>query len=219
MGFPYTMLSFYGLQKIKAAHAGVLVNGMLPVMGAIVAWCIFRQKLYIRQWAAVVLICLANLIMAGSDIFSRDHLTGIVFLLGAASIYTIHMTGVRLWHFTWKDVLLVVPVINVGLFLPIWFFLPTSLTTANINDIICQSLYQGILVNIIALTCVAYAIRHLGTMTVALFMSTVPVMTSILAWIFLQEPLILHEGIGILGCSLGLLLYAKGASTHSRSID
>ena len=32
-GFPYTMLSFFGLKTIKAANAGVLVNGMLPVLG------------------------------------------------------------------------------------------------------------------------------------------------------------------------------------------
>ena len=38
VGFPYTMLSFYGLRVVRAAHAGVLVNGMLPVLGALAAW-------------------------------------------------------------------------------------------------------------------------------------------------------------------------------------
>jgi len=37
VGFPYTMSSFYGLRELKAAHAGVLVNGMLPIFGALAA--------------------------------------------------------------------------------------------------------------------------------------------------------------------------------------
>ncbi len=43
VGFPYTMVTFYGLKELKAAHAGVLVNGMLPVLGAVAAWFILRH--------------------------------------------------------------------------------------------------------------------------------------------------------------------------------
>ncbi|MCL2459371.1 MAG: hypothetical protein FWF31_11140 [Desulfobulbus sp.] len=34
VGFPYTMLSCYGLTIVRAAHAGVVVNGLLPILGA-----------------------------------------------------------------------------------------------------------------------------------------------------------------------------------------
>ena len=60
----------------------------------------------------------------------------------------------------------------------------------------------------IALTAVAYAIRHLGTITVALFMSFVPVTTALLAWMLLGEAPSGWETTGIFGCSLGLSLYA-----------
>lgn len=45
VGFPYTLLSFYGLKTTGAAHAGVLVNGMLPVFGAIAAYFVFGQRI------------------------------------------------------------------------------------------------------------------------------------------------------------------------------
>jgi drug/metabolite transporter (DMT)-like permease len=121
-----------------------------------------------------------------------------------------HMTGIRQWAFSWRDVLITVPVVNVALFLPIWFFFPTALFHAPMGDIVLQSLYQGIVVNIIALMFVAYSISRLGLITVSLYMSFVPVVTALFAWIFLDESLNAWEIWGIAGCSAGLILYATG---------
>ena len=208
VGFPYTMLSFYGLKVLRAAHAGVLVNGMLPVLGAIVAWLLFRQRITLHRYAAIALIFMANCIMTGGSVFSIGHSVGIVLLLTAAVCYTLHMTGIRLWRVGWQDVVVIVPLVNVVLFTPLWFLLPTNLSGAFLQDIAVQSIYQGVIVNVIALICVAYAIRHLGTITVALFMSFVPVTTALLAWGVLGEALGSWELAGIIGCSAGLLLYA-----------
>ncbi len=214
VGFPYTMLSFYGLKVLRAAHAGVLVNGMLPVLGAIAAWLLFRQRIAMHRCAAIGLIFLANFVMTGDATFSLDQSTGIVLLLTAAVCYTLHMTGIRLWHMNWKDVVVVVPVVNVVLFTPLWYILPSSLDLASLKDIVVQAIYQGIIVNVIALICVAYAIRHLGTITVALFMSFVPVTTALLAWMLLGEALKGWEIAGIVGCSAGLLLYSREPKSH-----
>ena len=209
VGFPYTMLSFYGLKVIPAAHAGVLVNGMLPVLGAAAAWLLFRQRIAPHRYAAIGLIFLSNLIMSGDFSLSINQGVGIVLLLSAAVCYTFHMTGIRLWQVRWQDVLVIVPVVNVLLFTPIWFFMPSGLHQSGYHDMAVQAVYQGVIVNVIALMCVAYAIRHLGTITVALFMSFVPVTTAILAWVVLGEYLHPFEITGIIGCSLGLLWYAR----------
>lgn len=210
VGFPYTMVSFYGLMEIRAAHAGVLVNGMLPVFGAIAAWLCFKQRVSAVRYAAIALIFAANLVMIGENFFSSEHLLGIILLLSAAIIYTFHMVGVRLWGFTWKDVFVVIPVVNLVLFLPLWFFFPSTGFKVPVSEILLQATYQGIVVNIVALSCVAYAIRHLGTITVSLFMSFVPVITAIFAWLLLGESLTWQEIAGIAGCTGGLLVYSRG---------
>ncbi|MGD9948049.1 MAG: DMT family transporter [Desulfobulbus sp.] len=209
VGFPYTMLSFYGLKVIPAAHAGVLVNGMLPVLGAVAAWLLFRQRIAPHRYAAIGLIFFSNLIMSGDYSLSLDQLTGILLLLTAAVCYTFHMTGIRLWKMSWQDVIVIVPVVNVLIFTPLWFFFPSGLKMSTYHDMAVQAVYQGVIVNVIALMCVAYAIRHLGTITVALFMSFVPVTTAMLAWVVLGERLPPWEIAGIIGCSLGLLWYAR----------
>jgi drug/metabolite transporter (DMT)-like permease len=210
IGFPYTMVSFYGLKELKAAHAGVLVNGMLPVLGAMAAWFILRQRVSVLRYGAIILIFLANCVMAGGDTFSVSHSFGILLLLSAAVFYTAHMIAVRFWVFEWRDVLVAVPVVNTIIFLPLWFFLPTSLDTASIGEILSQAVYQGIIVNIIALICSTYAIARIGTITVSIFMSFVPVSTALLAWLLLGESLNGWELCGITGCSIGLFIYAWG---------
>jgi drug/metabolite transporter (DMT)-like permease len=210
VGFPYTLFSFYGLEQIKAAHAGVIVNGMLPVLGAIVAWFLFRQRITLLRYGAIALIFISNFIMAGGDTYARGHIFGILMLLAAAVTYTMHMTGIRHWNFHWKDVLVTVPVVNVILFLPLWFIFPTALFEASLPDIALQSLYQGVVVNILALIFVAYSIRHLGLVTVSMYMSFVPVVTALFAWILLGELLNTWELWGIAGCTSGLFLYAWG---------
>ena len=103
-----------------------------------------------------------------------------------------------------------VAVVNAVLFLPLWFVFPRALFQADIKDIISQAVYQGILVNIVALMCSTYAIKHLGTITVSIFMSVVPVSTAIFAWFLLDENLNNYEIAGIIGCSIGLFIYGWG---------
>ena len=216
IGFPYTMASFYGLYELKAAHAGVLVNGMLPIFGAVAAWFVLSQTVTRMRYVAILIIFLANFIMAGGDTFSLAHIGGILLLLSAAVFYTIHMVCLKLWHFEWKDVIVTVPVVNVILFLPFWFIFPSSLFEANAGDILSQSFYQGILVNIFALMCATYAIKHLGTITVSIYMSVVPVTTALLAWLVLGETLNSFELAGIAGCSIGLFIYAQSQIFESK---
>ena len=208
VGFPYTMFSFYGLKVLRAAHAGVLVNGMLPVLGAVVAWFLFKQRIAARRYLAIGLIFLANIVMTGGSVFSLSQSGGIAMLLAAAVCYTAHMTGIRLYKMTWQDVIVIVPVVNVALFAPMWFLFPHNLFQSSLHDIAVQAIYQGLVINILAMTCVAYAIRHIGTITVSLFTSFVPVTTALLAWTFLGEALSSWEIAGIVGCSVGLGLYA-----------
>ena len=210
VGFPYTMVSFYGLMEIRAAHAGVLVNGMLPVFGAIAAWLYFKQRVSLVRYGAILLIFMANLVMIGGNLFSFDQLLGVFLLLSAAVIYTFYMLGVRLWKFTWRDVLVIIPAVNFVLFLPFWFFFPSTGFQVPISEILLQATYQGIVVNLVALPCVAYAIRHLGTITVSLFMSFVPVITALFAWLMLGENLSGLEITGIVGCTAGLAVYSRG---------
>jgi drug/metabolite transporter (DMT)-like permease len=210
-GFPYTMLSFIGLKTIKAANAGVLVNGMLPVIGLLFSIYWFKEKISVRKYIAVFILLLANLSMLNiSTAVTDNYILGIFVLISAAIVFSTYMASLKRWGYTMKDVVAFVPIVNAVLFLPIWFLVPSNILTTPMFDVLLQVAYQGILVSIIALVLITYAVSKIGGGTVSVFLSYVPAVTALLAFVFLQESLSYQELIGIVLCSLGLVLYTKG---------
>jgi drug/metabolite transporter (DMT)-like permease len=210
-GFPYTMLSFIGLKTIKAANAGVLVNGMLPVIGLLFSIYWFKEKISIRKYIAVFILLLANLIMLNfSTAVTDNYILGVVVLITAALVFSTYMASIKRWGYSMKDVVAFVPIVNAVLFLPIWFLVPSNILATPVLDVLVQVAYQGVLVSIIALVLITYAVSKLGAGTISVFLSYVPAVTALLAFVFLQESLSVHELIGIVLCSVGLVLYTKG---------
>ncbi len=218
-GFPYTMFSFYGLLSIKAANAGVIVNGLLPVFGVILAFIILGEKSTRRRIVAIVLILLANLIMMGDTVnnLATDGF-GWLMLLGASFVFSSYMFLGKRWKFTTRDVLAFLPIINIVIFLPWWLLTSSGIQEASLSDLALQASYQGILVSVVALLLTFYAIKHIGAMNLSIYFSFVPFITAILAWMILNEHLVLHEIVGISVCSFGLLLYALNPKFSLRKV-
>lgn len=210
-GFPYTMFSFIGLKTIKAANAGVLVNGMLPVIGLFFVLFWFKEKVSIVRIVAIVCLLLANVLMMNWEhTFSPTYTIGIFTLIAAAIVFSTYMAATRMWGYTMKDVIAFVPLVNAILFLPIWLYFPSRILNTPFFDVFVQVLYQGVVVSILALLLITYAVGKLGSATMSVFLSYVPAVTALLAYWFLHESLTLSEKIGITLCSIGLFIYSKG---------
>ena len=210
-GFPYTVFSFIGLKTIKAANAGVLVNGMLPVIGLFFVVWWFKEKVSTIKIIAISCLLVANIMMMNwSTSYSSHYILGVLSLTSAAIVFSTYMAATRKWGYGMKDVIAFVPLVNAVLFLPIWFCFPSQISKTPFNDILVQVLYQGVVVSIFALLLVTYAVSKLGSATMSVFLSYVPAVTALLAFVFLNESLELNEQLGILLCSIGLVIYSKG---------
>jgi len=210
-GFPYTMFSFIGLKTIKAANTGVLVNGMLPVIGLLFTVFWFKEKVSVLKYAAIGILLIANLIMMDlTNGFSPTYILGIASLLSAAVVFSTYMAATKKWGYSMKDVIAFVPIVNAVLFLPVWICFPSQILATPFEDVLIQMLYQGVLVSVVALMLITFAVSKLGSGTMSVFLSYVPAVTAVLAFIFLKESLSIQELIGICLCSVGLMLYTKG---------
>ncbi len=210
-GFPYTMLSFIGLKTIKAANAGVLVNGMLPVVGLffVVFW--FKEKVSFLKIVAIACLLVANVMMMNwSTVITSNYVLGIVVLISAALVFSTYMAATRKWGYGMKDVIAFVPIVNAVLFLPVWLYMPSQISEASFNDVFIQVVYQGLVVSVFALLLVTYAVGKLGSATMSIFLSYVPAVTALLAYVLLNESLSMQEKLGIALCSIGLIIYSKG---------
>lgn len=208
-GFPYTMFSFYGLQIIKAANAGVIVNGLLPVFGAILAFLVLGESTTRKRVIAIAIILAANLTMMGNPGHFAGRWFGWLMLLCASLVFSSYMFLGKRWGYTVKDVLAFLPLINILIFIPIWLVSDSGIPETTFAAILTQSLYQGVLVSVITLMLTFYAIQHIGAMSLSIFFSFVPFVTAIMAWVLLGETLSLHEIMAIVLCSVGLLIYAR----------
>jgi drug/metabolite transporter (DMT)-like permease len=209
-GFPYTMFSFFGLKTIKAANAGVLVNGMLPVIGLFFTLFWFKEKVNRMKYLAIVILLAANVMIANLSVsIAAEFLPGILCLLSAAVVFSTYMAATRRWGYKMNDVIAFVPAVNAVLFLPLWFLSPTAIWTSPFQDVAIQMIYQGIVVSVFALLLITYTVNKLGSGTMSVFLSYVPVVTAVLAFLFLNESLTLTEQSGIVLCSVGLMIYAK----------
>ena len=210
-GFPYTLFSFYGLRTMKAANAGVLVNGMLPVLGFIFTIFWFKEKVSKLKYLSVVFLVLANVCMMNVFTCGAEfNSIGILFMISAACVFSIYMATLRRWKYNMKDVLSFVPILNFILFLPIWLSTSSQIIYASLPQVLLQMLYQGVVVSILSMILITYAVQKLGSETMAIFLSYVPVVTAVFAFILLKEALSLQELIGIVLCSIGLYVYTKG---------
>lgn len=208
-GFPYTMFSFYGLEIVKAAKAGVIVNGLLPVFGAALAFLALGERQTRRKLFAIAIILMANFLMMGlPGQFSGDW-SGWLLLIGASFVFSTYMFLGKRWGYGPRDVLAFLPLINALLFIPLWLLSDSGIAESSFADIFIQSAYQGVLVSVVALMLTFYAMRHIGAMNLSMFFSFVPFITAILAWITIGEDLSVREIVAIVLCSGGLLMYAR----------
>lgn len=217
-GFPYTLLSFYGLKLSPAAQAGVLVNGSLPVISGLLAIVLLKQRFRAGAWLGVALVVIANGLMVGPTLMNHSvPVAGLLLLFAAAWVMSIYMTAVKAWQVSTRDILVWVPWINGLMFIPIWWLMPHVLPQAPMNDVLLQVVYQGIIVSVLALFLLGFVIRELGSMTSSLCMAFVPASAALLAIPVLNEWPGSLQWAAIALCTLGLMVYGRSQQQQNKA--
>ncbi|HET8903266.1 MAG TPA: DMT family transporter [Saccharospirillum sp.] len=216
-GFPYTLLSFYGLKLSPAAQAGVLVNGSLPVISGLLAIVLLKQRFRAGAWLGVALVVIANGLMVGPTLMNHSvPVAGLLLLFAAAWVMSIYMTAVKAWQVSTRDILVWVPWINGLMFIPIWWLMPHVLPEAPLNDVLLQVVYQGIIVSVLALFLLGFVIRELGSMTSSLCMAFVPASAALLAIPVLDEWPGTLQWSAIVLCTFGLMIYGRSQQQQNK---
>lgn len=217
-GPPYALVVYAGFQFAPAAHAGVLMNGLLPFITMVIGALLLRERANRTRLLGVFLILLGTIFMAGDGLLLAPPGTwiGDLLFVGTAIMLAGYMVAARVWNITQKQVLSVVLVGGFLAYLPVYLLAPIPSTLQSLpiaewpwNEVLLQGTYQGILVSIGGVTCFTLATRILGSTTMAAFMAAVPAFALILAWPLLDEmPSILAiTGVAIV---TGGVLFASG---------
>ena len=211
LGPPYIFCVFGGFAYAPVAHGGVFLNGSLPVFTLLMGIVFFSQKVSITQSLGLILIFLAALLSLQdiSTSFVAETWKGDILFCISAVFFSGYLILARQWSLSMMEVVYCSSILNCLIYLPIWlFFLPKGSADLFSSEFLLQTVYQGIMPNVVGLLLVAYAAKNIGSAATAAFLAGVPPLSTIFGFIFLNETIGFLGWLSIVIIVPGIILVA-----------
>ncbi len=211
-GVPYLLLAFGGFQFAPASHAGIMMNGTLPVLAALLGWVWLKDRP--DRWKMIgMAVILVGCGLIGWDRDSvgvaPDAWIGHLLFVASALFIAVNMIATRAWQFTPMQAMVCIPTVNLAWFAPLYLaVLPKAVSAAPWPEIILQGAYQGLGPSVVAVLLFTTAVRSIGTSATAAMMAMVPGVAALLAIPVLSEWPSLAAWAGLLLATAGILLAA-----------
>ncbi|MFK7966705.1 MAG: DMT family transporter [Burkholderiaceae bacterium] len=206
-GAIYSLVMYAGLSQAPVAYAGVFANGSLPVFSALLILAVKRAAPSIKQMLGIAIILSGSALLSlpGLADAGDNVMQGIALFLTASVVLSIYLFGVQFWRVTPQQALALITLPNAVLYLPLWFFfLPSGIEQASVQEVAFQAAFQGLGPGFFAVLLFATATINLGATATASFSAAVPAGAALLAMPVLGEfPTPLAWG-GVLIVSIGL---------------
>lgn len=213
-GVAYATFAYIGFSLAPAAHAGVLVNGGIPLATTLLGWITFGLHPTRRAWASLGITAL-GILLIGRHALLSDHAfqtligDGAYFL--AACAWGFYGQFVRRWQVPPLAAAATVNVVSFILFTPVYLlFLPSGLHEATTPQILLQAGYQGVIAGVLAASCYAFATLKIGPTRASLMLALVPPISAFLAVPILGEELTVETLLGTLLVTIGAIWGASG---------
>ncbi|MEK9660780.1 MAG: DMT family transporter, partial [Alphaproteobacteria bacterium] len=184
-GALFGVTSFGGMALAPVAHAGVLANGTMPIVAALLGWLWLGQRLRRSQQFGMALILAGVAAIGGESLFAAPvpgQWLGDLLFVASGALFAGYMTALRAWNVRIRQAIVAVPVVSSVLYLPVWaLWLPSGLIPGLLGDgpmpplpeIALQTVYQGMVASILVVVLVTRATRSLGPTVMAVLLSAV----------------------------------------------
>lgn len=212
LGPVYILIVFSGFLYAPAAHGGIFMNGVLPLISILFALVLIRVLPSLRQAMGAVLILVSAIALAldASGSSGKDAWIGDLLFLVGALFFSIYMILSERWKLGAMQIIFCGTVVNAALYLPVWYFwLPSGLSDAPMGPLLLQAIYQGFVPNLIGLLFIAHASQNIGTGNTSFILAAVPGGGAILGALILGETLSLIGILALILLTSGLLLSVR----------
>jgi len=212
LGPVYILIVFSGFLYAPAAHGGIFMNGVLPLISILFALVLIRVLPSLRQAMGAVLILVSAIALAldASGSSGKDAWIGDLLFLVGALFFSIYMILSERWKLGAMQIIFCGTVVNAAIYLPVWYFwLPSGLSDAPMGPLLLQAIYQGFVPNLIGLLFIAHASQNIGTGNTSFILAAVPGGGAILGALILGETLSLISILALILLTSGLLLSVR----------
>ncbi|WP_426440457.1 DMT family transporter [Bradyrhizobium genosp. P] len=219
-GAPFIVFVGTGLQLTSAALASAIAPALMPVFAGMIGWLIFGEMPRGLQISGYVLIAagLVVLILGYTSAQSRLNLIGVLALVVAAAMWaacTLRLRGSGLSPLQatalicfWSAISYVPIYVASGL---------SNLAQASASELLFQSLYQGLLMSVVAIFAFNRAVASLGPKAATAIIALVPVAATLFAIPVLNEFPSSTTSVAIVVIACGVMLAA--GSVQSKKFD
>jgi len=209
VGPPFVYISVSGYAYAPLVHGGVLLPAGLVLAGLILSALILGDKIESYKIIGIVIMLIGLGLLAGPDLFSG----GLRALLGDSLFFTAGVmwasfaVAQRSWQITPVVATASVSIISVLIYSPFYLmvFGIERLQAVPIQQLVFQSVVQGLLAGVIAMICFGLAVKMIGAAKASLFPALLPVTTLLFGMPLTGELLTNYQAIGTVTVLAGLL--------------
>ena len=227
-GVAYAVLAYSGFVYAPAAHASVLLPGMLPLSTALLSVWLLKERLSKGRMAGLAMIFAGALLVGGVSIFkavfsadtaSQTYIGDVLFVC-ASSCWAFYAVTCRKHALSAVPATIAVTVFCVLTFIPaygalVWTgVLHSKLGSAPWSEILFHTLWQGggsVVISGISFT---KMVEYFGPVRSTMLTAVVPGLSALGAVVFLNEPLYWNLMAGLLLVTCGI---AVGVRTSRKS--
>jgi drug/metabolite transporter (DMT)-like permease len=201
-----------GLQFAPANHQAALGPGVSPAWVALLGFLVFARRPAARTIVGAALCALGVLALTSWSAARQDPgvLVGDAMFLAASALGALYVLQLRNWGVGAIQAAAIVSVYSAMIVVPWQLWSATQpIWRVGLLDLLWQVLWQGVLIGCVALVALNHAINRLGAERSSALLALVPVLTAILALLFLGEVPSVAEIAAILAISAGVSISAS----------
>lgn len=196
-----------GLQFAPASHAAALGPGASPAWVALLSLVLFAKRPSPRVLTGAVLCGAGVLVLTYWSASERTLtvLAGDAMFLGASALGALYVMHLRNWGIGAMQGAAIVSLYSALVVVPwhLWSA-PQTLQHVAMPELLWQVLWQGVLIGCVALVALSHAISRLGPERSSALVALVPVLSAILALVFLGEIPSSTEMLALIAISAGV---------------
>lgn len=218
----YATLAYSGFLYAPAAHASVLLPGMLPLWTTLIALVVIGTPVTSRRWFGLGLIVTGGLLVGGASLMRAlfgigggDAWKGDLLFLGASFSWSAYTVMTRKQAMGAIPATIAVSVFAVFTFVPVYALLAFSgvlvshLHEAPWREIVFQALLQGIGSVVISGITFVRMVETFGPIRSTMITAVVPGLSALAAVLFLGEPLYWNLLLGLALVTVGIVFGVK----------
>ena len=201
-----------GLQFAPANHQAALGPGICSSWVALLGFLVFARRPSPRIAIGTMLCAIGVLALTcfGPGKHDAAVLGGDAMFIAASALGALYVLQLRSWGVSALQAAAIVTIYS-GLIVVPWHLWssPEPLWRAGPLELLWQTLWQGVLIGCVSLIALNHAITHLGAERSSAMVALVPVLSAILALLFLGEVPSTAEVLAILVISTGVSISAS----------